>query len=163
MLSPTNFCCCSFLKFYREHVTAEAIPNFFCPFFFSLLLCTAREMLQLSFDSLQMQSIQRISISTSRPMSLLQLRILVARVRDLICFPDDGDHGFLLKWVDKGHEVLHVLEAFPICYRVDEHQSVGPIRPISDILLSNRLGQKEEIQVKIKFRAVKNRISVSLN
>lgn len=53
---------------------------------------------------------------------------------------DDGDHGFLLDWVDKGHEVLHVLEAFPISYRVDEHQSVGPNRPISDTLFSNRLG-----------------------
>lgn len=75
---------------------------------------------------------------------------------------DDGDHGFLLDWVDKGHEVLHVLETFPISYRVDEHQSVGPNRPISDTLFSNRLGQKQEKQIKIKFKAVKNRITISL-
>lgn len=75
---------------------------------------------------------------------------------------DDGDHGFLLKWVDKVHQALHVLEAFPISYRVDEHQSVGPERPTSDTLFTNRLGQKEEVQVNIKFKAIKTRISVSL-
>ena len=84
--SVTSFCCCSFLKFCREPVTAEATEKFSCPFLFQLLLCTARGMLQPSFDSPQMQSIQRTSISTSRPMSLLHLRILVVRVRDPFCF-----------------------------------------------------------------------------
>ena len=75
---------------------------------------------------------------------------------------DDGDHGFLLKWVDKVQQVLHVLEAFPISYRVDEYQSVGPDCPTSDTLFTNGLGQKQEMQVKITFKAVKTRISVSL-
>lgn len=32
--SVTSFCCCSFLKFCRERVTAEATEKFSCPFFF---------------------------------------------------------------------------------------------------------------------------------